>query len=659
MSDLAAYLLTAVRFGVTPSKPDRGQLELLPHLAEFEGVTPWLYHRLKQSGGLDVLPVGVAERLRSAALEAVTWNLRVDDQAAALIALLQSAGLPHILLKGVARRALGGHHYHSLRRTADVDLLLPKDAAAAAYELLTRSGYQRVFPDREHSPHHHHLAMLWDERRVGVELHTSLTQLVSPELTWQRMSASARRVEWEGLQVLVPSLTELAWTTVVQAPTDALTLGFRLRELLDFAVLAEVGDLEWKELARRSGLGEAADGDSTLPVPERVLTTWVEAASGRFDLLPLLRWRIRILAARQLRRGVAERLLSESARVTLGLPPLPPPAWVVPPAYRWHLTGRVTRSAFRAWRAVRARGRAGCIALALCCGLVGRAGAQQVSDTLWQPKVSHPMFAAGQGPVVYIDEAHHNFHTMGGRFAPFARLLQADGFGVRRFVASFDQASLDSIRILVISNALAKENETVWARPVRSAFSAAEIDALEAWVKGGGALLLIADHMPLAGAAMELGARFGAPYIDGFALGKTPAEGRVTIYRRADGSLVDHVITNGRSREERVDSIATFTGSALLHTVPLDSLLILPTETRVFIPQVAWQFSDSTPYVVGARLLQGAVRRVGRGRVALFGEAAMFSAQRQNGVTMGLNDPRAVGNAQFVVNLLHWLAGRL
>ena len=299
------------------------------------------------------------------------------------------------------------------------------------------------------------------------------------------------------------------------------------------------------------------------------------------------------------------------------------------------------------------------LAIALRCVLAGSAAAQQVSDSLWQPKVPHPEFSTGRGPVVYIDEAHHNFHTMGGRFAPFARLLQADGFGVRRFLAGFDQASLDSVHLLVISNALAKENETVWARPVRPAFSSAELDAVEAWVKAGGALLLIADHMPLAGAAMELGARLGAPYIDGFALGKTPAEGRVTIFRRSDGSLVGHVITNGRSRGERVDSIATFTGSAFLHTVALDSLLILPAETRVFIPQVAWQFSDSTPYVVGARLLQGAVRKVGRGRVAFFGEAAMFTAQRQNGATMGLNDPRAGGNAQFVLNLLHWLAGRL
>ena len=354
MSDVAEFLLKAVRLGGSVPKPEGTDLHLLPLLAEFEGVSPWLYHRLKQSGELDGVPTDVAARLRSAALEAVTWNLRVDDQAAAVIRLLQSAGLPLILLKGMARRAIGGHHYHGLRRTADLDLLLPSDAAAAAFELLIKSGYERVYPDREHSPQHHHLAMLWDVRRVGVELHTSVTQLLSPAVAWQRLEASARNVEWQGLNVRVPSSTELAWTTLVQAPTDALTLGFRLRELLDFAVLAEAGDVDWKETAKRCALGEAVDGDSGQPVPGRVMTTWVETAVGRFDLLPLLRWRARILGARQLRRGVAERLLSESARVTFGLPPLPPPTWVARPGYRWRLTGSVSRSAFRAWRAVKA-----------------------------------------------------------------------------------------------------------------------------------------------------------------------------------------------------------------------------------------------------------------------------------------------------------------
>lgn len=49
----------------------------------------------------------------------------------------------------------------------------------------------------------------------------------------------------------------------------------------------------------------------------------------------------------------------------------------------------------------------------------------------------------------------------------------------------------------------------------------------------------------------------------------------------------------------------------------------------------------------------------GRGRVAVFGEAAMFTAQvtgpeRQ---PMGMNAPGAEQNAQLLLNVLHWLSG--
>ena len=57
--------------------------------------------------------------------------------------------------------------------------------------------------------------------------------------------------------------------------------------------------------------------------------------------------------------------------------------------------------------------------------------------------------------------------------------------------------------------------------------------------------------------------------------------------------------------------------------------------------------------------LQGAVKDAGKGRAAFFGEAAMFTAQVAGAERrpMGMNSPDAEQNAQFVLNLLHWLAG--
>jgi hypothetical protein len=81
----------------------------------------------------------------------------------------------------------------------------------------------------------------------------------------------------------------------------------------------------------------------------------------------------------------------------------------------------------------------------------------------------------------------------------------------------------------------------------------------------------------------------------------------------------------------------------------------------VRLPVVAWAFSDSTPEMRGDDMLQGAVFRLGRGRVAVFGEAAMFSAQIKGPqrVPMGMNAPEASENSQFVLNVMHWLSGSI
>jgi hypothetical protein len=52
---------------------------------------------------------------------------------------------------------------------------------------------------------------------------------------------------------------------------------------------------------------------------------------------------------------------------------------------------------------------------------------------------------------------------------------------------------------------------------------------------------------------------------------------------------------------------------------------------------------------------------IGKGRVAVFGEAAMFSAQLAGPKKspMGMNAPIAKQNPQFLLNVMHWLSGLL
>lgn len=296
------------------------------------------------------------------------------------------------------------------------------------------------------------------------------------------------------------------------------------------------------------------------------------------------------------------------------------------------------------------------------------ATSQQVVDTTFVPRLrGAPTYVRGKGPVVLIDQAHNNFHTASGGYAPFRKLLEADGFVVRPAASRFDSASLAGARVLVIANAVSAQNRNRdgWRLPSHSAFDAAEIASIASWIRRGGSLLLIADHMPFAGAADSLANALGVFFANGFAVpataGTRPGE---IVFRRGGGGLVRHGITDGRSTSERVDSVVSFTGSAfrlgesVANAAPL---LRLPAGTRVRMPLVAWEFSDSTPEFRGDGMLQGAVFRLGSGRVGVFGEAAMFSAQvtGPERSPMGMNAPYAAGNPQFVLNTLHWLAGSL
>jgi hypothetical protein len=298
------------------------------------------------------------------------------------------------------------------------------------------------------------------------------------------------------------------------------------------------------------------------------------------------------------------------------------------------------------------------IAFVMILLFVGQPFAQQVADTTFMPEIASPAYPEGEGPVVLIDEAHHNFHTAGGRYLAFARLLRRDGYLVRPSDQRFTPGMLSEADILVISNALAERNVEDWSLPTPSAFDDDEIQAVREWVSEGGSLFLIADHMPIPGAAEKLADAFGLLFNNGFAIDSTQESGTF-IFRRSDGSLRDHVILDGRGPDERVDSVATFMGQAFRSVSPIDPLLVLPRTAVLLMPVVAWEFSDQTPRLSAAAMFQGAVLRYGEGRIAAFGEAAMFTAQMAGTERFGMSVPEAAHNPRFLLNVMHWLSGML
>ena len=287
------------------------------------------------------------------------------------------------------------------------------------------------------------------------------------------------------------------------------------------------------------------------------------------------------------------------------------------------------------------------------------ADAQQVADTSFEPPIPDPAYRTGRGPVVLLDEAHFNFHTAEGRYKPFAELLRRDGYVVKASRLKFSGASLRGGRILVIANPLAERNQTDWSLPTPSAFTPEEVRAVREWVRGGGSLLLIADHMPFPGAAGTLAAAFGVSFSNGYAV-DVKAQGPM-LFKLSDGSLKEHPITRGRSESESVTSVATFTGSAFQVEGDAQPLLVLGPSVSSFLTSVAGQITNETPRFPVGGWYQGAVLRFGKGRVCVFGEAAMFSAQLAgpNRNPMGMNAPVASQNPRFLLNVMHWLSGTL
>ena len=290
--------------------------------------------------------------------------------------------------------------------------------------------------------------------------------------------------------------------------------------------------------------------------------------------------------------------------------------------------------------------------LLLICLLGFTVIAQQVPDTLFQPVIQKPTYGVNKGPVVLVDEAHHNFHTTTNRFKPFSILLRRDGYQVKGGASQFSKKALDDVRILVISNALNERNTQDWSLPTPSAFTDEEIQAVEAWVKAGGSLFLIADHMPFPGCNEKLAAAFGFIFYNGFAF-DTTKQGAPDLFSVTNKRLASNKITAG------LDSIYSFTGQAFDMPASAIALLTLDENFKNWLPRVAWRFEQETIKISADKKVQIAMLEYGKGRVVVSGEAAMFTAQLAGGVNrMGFNHPIAKHNSEFLLRLIHWLDHR-
>jgi hypothetical protein len=289
-------------------------------------------------------------------------------------------------------------------------------------------------------------------------------------------------------------------------------------------------------------------------------------------------------------------------------------------------------------------------------GLTGLVSAQQVPDLKYNPSIPQPAYEAEKGPRIAIDEAHNNFHTAGGRYKPFAELVRRDGYRVDGLGRLFSADALKGVAVLVIANPVNERNINDWSLPTPSAYTPDEIAAVQAWVKAGGSLLLIADHMPFPGAAGDLARAFGVEFSNGYAVPGHREQGRADTFELATG-LKESAITRGRSGGEKVTKVATFGGSAFKLPKGASPVIVFGANSVSHETKKAPGITPDAPKVPIEGWSQGAILKHGKGRVAIFGEAAMFSAQLAGPAQqpMGMNAPEAMQNYQLLLNIMHWL----
>ncbi len=268
--------------------------------------------------------------------------------------------------------------------------------------------------------------------------------------------------------------------------------------------------------------------------------------------------------------------------------------------------------------------------------------AQQVVDPDADTKVADPAFAAGKGPSVMVDSGHGEFQTLATDYAPFGALLTHDGYVVRDFDQPISAASLAKSDVLVIVDpANPKDPPNQPKYQSTSAFTPEEIATITDRVKGGGALLMIADHPPYAGSLRALAASFGFE-IEMYAAQHVPRE---EFFSFANGGLVDGPLTHG------LPQIQTFYGAAFTAPAAATPLLRFDKSWTMLV-------TDKPPRPMSGSDLRGATLSVGKGRVVLLAEAGAWSAQLfgPKKRPMGFNAPSAEGNKRFIRNVVHWLA---
>lgn len=283
---------------------------------------------------------------------------------------------------------------------------------------------------------------------------------------------------------------------------------------------------------------------------------------------------------------------------------------------------------------------------------------QQILDSSFVGKVFNPAYEQSKGPKILIDQAHNNGATLQPSFTVLSNILKEDGYNLS---INSNELSIEEIRqfdVLVIVDPVAEENIDNWELPTPSAFKNSEIDAINHFVKEGGSLFLVADHMPFSGASQKLAQSFGVNFINGFAIDTLQWD--LIKFNRDTNSLKQHPIIDGRNYSEAIFEIGSYYGQCFtISNFEFTPILVFNDDNVVsYQPQRAWRFDSETQTIPAKGLYQGVAGEYGKGRIVILGDSSLVGAYLigKNARPIGLNSIEVKDNFQFILNIVHWLS---
>lgn len=284
------------------------------NLCQWHGLFPLVARNLKNLSGMarENIPASVFDALQQSRRENALRMTGLCGELARLTRLIEQVGIRVLILKGTAA-ALRNFGDITLRKSCDIDLLVPPEDIVPAVAVLSKAGYDPVGDPDAFTPeqikhivrHQHHYAPLHHPgRRVSVELHWRISILMrDADFSFDTLWHEADRIHAGGhaFRGLSPEMAFLS-----MAMHGAVHGWVQLRWLCEIAAVLERKEpLDWSRIEKEA---------ERLGMMDIILQTFILA--GLFFGAPLPEW-----AGQGILRGGRALKLAKMAGVFMTTPP--------------------------------------------------------------------------------------------------------------------------------------------------------------------------------------------------------------------------------------------------------------------------------------------------------------------------------------------------